>query len=145
MTRLMCAKLGAGVQLSAPYAQHMLGKAERPWRTLRDNASAMLHNMHVPTSMWPCIVNTFVYLRNRTCNRAVGLSGGVPITLLTYQAPDASKFRVFGCMLFVKISDKLRDAASLMASGTWKLVDLPPDRVVASIMWIYKDQIRHKG
>jgi transposase InsO family protein len=29
-TRQMCAHLGVGVQLSAPYAHHMLGKAERP-------------------------------------------------------------------------------------------------------------------
>jgi hypothetical protein len=29
-TRQMCARLGVGVQLFAPYAHHMLGKAERP-------------------------------------------------------------------------------------------------------------------
>jgi hypothetical protein len=33
----MCARLGVGVQFSAPYAHRML---ERPWRTIRDNASA---------------------------------------------------------------------------------------------------------
>jgi hypothetical protein len=37
VTRHMCAGLGVGVQFSAPYAHHMLGKAERPWRTIRDN------------------------------------------------------------------------------------------------------------
>jgi hypothetical protein len=45
VTRRMCAHLGVGVQFSAPYAHHMLGKAKRPWRTIRDNASAMLHTM----------------------------------------------------------------------------------------------------
>jgi hypothetical protein len=30
VTRQMCARMGIGVQLSAPYAHHMLGKAERP-------------------------------------------------------------------------------------------------------------------
>jgi hypothetical protein len=30
VTRQMCARLGVGVQVSAPYAHHMLGKAERP-------------------------------------------------------------------------------------------------------------------
>jgi hypothetical protein len=30
VNRLMCARLGVGVMFSAPYAQHMLGKAERP-------------------------------------------------------------------------------------------------------------------
>jgi transposase InsO family protein len=63
-TRHMCAHLGVGVHLSAPYAHHMLGKAERPWRTIRDNASAILHRMVVPNSMWSCAVNIVVYLRN---------------------------------------------------------------------------------
>jgi hypothetical protein len=96
----MCARLGVGVQFSAPYAHHMLGKAERPWRTIRDNASAMLHSMAVPNSMWSCAVNTVVYLRNRTYNRSVGLTSGIPLTLLKSSVPDASKFRVFGCAVF---------------------------------------------
>jgi hypothetical protein len=28
--------------------------------------------------------------------------------------------------------------SSLMDNGTWELVDLPPGRMVAHIMWIYK-------
>jgi hypothetical protein len=47
----MRARMGVGVQFSAPYARHMLGKAERPWRTIRDNATAMLHSMAVPSFM----------------------------------------------------------------------------------------------
>jgi hypothetical protein len=50
-TRLMCGRLGVGVHYSAPYAHHMLGKAERPWRTLIDNAAALMHSMPVPNSM----------------------------------------------------------------------------------------------
>jgi hypothetical protein len=108
LTSQMCAHLGVGVQFSAPYAHHMLGKAERPWRTIRDNASAMLHNMAAPNSMWSCVVSTFLYLRNRTYNRLVGPNGGVPLTLLTSSVPDASKFRVFGCAVFAKVPEKLR-------------------------------------
>jgi hypothetical protein len=52
-TRLMCGRLGVGVQFSAPYAHHMLGKAERPWRILLDNASTLLHSMS-RTSRTPC-------------------------------------------------------------------------------------------
>jgi hypothetical protein len=108
LTRQMRARLGVGVQFSAPYTHHTLCKAERPWRTLRDNTSAMLHSMSVPNSMWSCAVSTVVYLRNGTYNRAVGLSGGVPLTMLTLTSPDASKFRVFGCDVFAKVPDKLR-------------------------------------
>jgi hypothetical protein len=65
----MCTRMGVGVQFSAPYAHHMLTKAERPLRTIRDNAFAMLHSMVVPNFMWSCAINTFVYIRNRTYNR----------------------------------------------------------------------------
>jgi hypothetical protein len=50
VARQMCACLGVGVEFFAPYAHHLLGKAERPWRTIRDNASAVLHIMAVPNS-----------------------------------------------------------------------------------------------
>jgi hypothetical protein len=68
----------------------------------------MMHSMSVPNSMWSCAVNITVYLHNRTFSRAVSLCGGVPLTLLTSNALDASKFRVFGCIVFAKVHDKLR-------------------------------------
>jgi transposase InsO family protein len=98
VTRRMCARLGVEEQFSAPYAHHMLGKAERPWRTIRD--IAMLQSMAVLNSMWSCAVSSVVYLRNRTYNHLVGLNGGIPLTLLTSSVPDAPKFRVFGCAVF---------------------------------------------
>jgi hypothetical protein len=55
---------------------------------------------------------TVVYLRNRTYIRSVGLTGGVPLSLLTLSAPDASKFRLFGCTVFAKVPDKLRPKLS---------------------------------
>jgi hypothetical protein len=63
-TQLMCMRLGFSTQFSVPYAHHMLGKAERPWRTLRDCASSMLHAMSVPNNMWSCAIITVVHLRN---------------------------------------------------------------------------------
>jgi hypothetical protein len=90
----------------------MLGKAERPWRTMRDSACAMLHSMAVPNSMWSCDVSTVVYLHNRTYIRSVGLTGGIPLTLLTSSVLDASKFRVFGCTVSCQ-------SARQVASETW--------------------------
>jgi hypothetical protein len=49
-----------------------------------------------------------MYLRNRRYNRSVGLTGGIPLTLLTSSVPDASKFRVFQCTVFAKVPDKMR-------------------------------------
>jgi hypothetical protein len=126
VTRQMCAHLGVGVQFSAPYAHHMLGKAERPWRTIRNNASAMLHSIAVPNFMWSCAVNTVVYLCNRTYSRSGGPNGGVPLTILTSYVPDASKFRVFGCAVSAKVPDKQRRALSEKAFRR-VMVGYPPD------------------
>jgi hypothetical protein len=63
-TRQMCAHMGVGVQYSPPYAHHMPSKAERSWRTIRDNASSMLHSMAVPNFMWSCVVSTVVCLQS---------------------------------------------------------------------------------
>jgi hypothetical protein len=102
-TQRVCAHLGVSTQFSAPYAHHILGKqAERPWRTLRDCASAMIHAMSVSPAMWSCAINTNVFLGNCKFNRTAGPRGGVFLTLLTGAIPDASVFREFGCAAFAK-------------------------------------------
>jgi hypothetical protein len=138
-TRQMCARMGVGVQFSAPYAHHMLGKAERPCRTIRNNAYAMLHIMAVPNFMWSCAISTVVYLRNRAYCRSVGLTGGVPLTLHTSSPLTASKFRVFGCTVFAKVPDKLRRKLSENAlRGV--MVGYPPN---APHYRIYNPETRH--
>jgi hypothetical protein len=64
--------------------------------------------MSVPNFMWSCAFSTFVYLRNRTYIHGVDLSSDVPLTMLTSTPPDASKFCLFGCTVFVEVPDKLR-------------------------------------
>jgi hypothetical protein len=64
----------------------------------------MMHGTYVPNSMWSCAVIIIVYLCNRTSSRAIG----VLVTLLTSKVPDASKFRVVGCIAFTNVLDKLR-------------------------------------
>jgi hypothetical protein len=126
VTRQMYARLGVGVQFSAPYAHHMLGKAERTWRTIRDNAYAMLHSVAVPNSRWSCAVSALVFFRNRTYNRSVGLTSGIPLTLHTSSVPGASKFHVFGCAVSAKVPDKLRRKLGEKAfRGV--MVGYPPD------------------
>jgi hypothetical protein len=100
-TQLMCTSLGFSTHFSAPYAHHMLGKAERLWGTLRDYASSMLHAMCVPTSM--CRVRSTPLYTYATAPSAE-LSA---LTLLTGTVHDASTFRVFGCVVFATVLDNL--------------------------------------
>jgi hypothetical protein len=105
----------------------MLGKAKRLWRAIRDSASAMLHSMAVPNSMWSCGVNIVVYLLNLTNSPSVGLIGGVPLTLLTSSVPDASKFRVFGCADFAKVPNKFRRKLGENKAFRGVMIGYPPD------------------
>jgi hypothetical protein len=112
-TCLMSNRLGVGMRYSGPYAYHMLCKVERPkakrtWRTIRDNVFAMMHIVPVLSSMCSCAISTVVYLRNRTISRAAGPSRGVPLTLMTSGTQGATTLRVFGCIAFLKVPDKLR-------------------------------------
>jgi hypothetical protein len=65
--------------------------------------------------MWSCAISTVVHLRNRTYNRVVGPSGGVPLTLLSGTVPDAYAFRVFGCTVFSKVPDNLKRKLGMKA------------------------------
>jgi hypothetical protein len=76
-------KMGVGIQFSAPHPHQMMGNEERLWHTLRDNASAMMQNMYVPSSMWSCAVNIVAYLRNRTLYSVVLLD-----PLMVYLLPS---------------------------------------------------------
>jgi hypothetical protein len=75
--QLMCTKPWFNTKFSTPYThRHILGKAERPWRPLRDCDSSMLHAMFFPNRLWSCAISTVVHLRNRTSNRTVGPAWG---------------------------------------------------------------------
>jgi hypothetical protein len=57
-------------------------------------------------------VNTVIYMCKRVLSRAIGPSGGVPLTLMTMTALNASYFRVFSCTVFAKVPDRLAETAS---------------------------------
>jgi hypothetical protein len=100
--------LGLLMSRSISNTDPLLDKAERPWRSIRDNAYAMMDSIAVPNSMWLFAVSTVVYFRNRTFSRVVGLSGGVPLTLLMSTTLDVSNFRAFRCTVFAEVPSKLR-------------------------------------
>jgi hypothetical protein len=101
----MCAHLGVGVKFSAPYAHHMLGKAECPWRTIQDNASATIcsSQLHVVMRCHHYCVPPQLHVQS--LGRPQWWH---PLTLLTSFVPHASRFRVFGCAVFAKVPDNLR-------------------------------------
>ncbi|MBW0526937.1 hypothetical protein O181_066652 [Austropuccinia psidii MF-1] len=62
-------KRGIGFYPSLPYFQQENGKAERPNRTLRDMARAMLTESGIPDQFWQFAYALACYLHNRLPNR----------------------------------------------------------------------------
>jgi hypothetical protein len=79
-TQFIIAKLGVLTHFSAPYAHDMLGKAERPWRTIRECEFSKSFTIPVSTSMWSSGMRTTMYLCKCTFSRTFGTCGGVLLT-----------------------------------------------------------------
>jgi hypothetical protein len=75
----------------------------------------MMHAMSVPNRRWSCVVGTVVYLRNKHFSKAVGVTGGVPITVIMRFEPEASSFRIFGCNVSAKVPETLRRKMGMKA------------------------------
>jgi len=59
-------------EVTPPYTPQLNGKAERMNRTLLDKTRAIMHHGGVPTELWGEILQTAVYLHNRTPTRVNG-------------------------------------------------------------------------
>ncbi len=70
-------------------------------RTIVESARSMLFHSNTPTELWAEVVNTVVYLRNRSPTTA--LDGITPYECLFNRKPDVANLRVFGCVAFVHI------------------------------------------
>jgi hypothetical protein len=78
----MCGQLGVGTQFSASYVHHMLGKTERPWRTLRDCASAR-NACNGPCGLPYSPSPSALSFSFATARSVATLTDGVPLALVT--------------------------------------------------------------
>ena len=77
--------------------------AERKNRTIMEMArSLLLHAMLDPDAFWQFAVETAIFIHNRVT--VVHPHGKTPHELFTGQKPDLSRFHVFGCDAFVRVS-----------------------------------------
>ena len=57
---------GGRMELTAPYTPQQNGVAERLNRIIVEKAKAMFTDSRLPRNLWPEVVQTAAYLRNRT-------------------------------------------------------------------------------
>ena len=101
------ATTGVKRELSAPYASHQNGTAERSIQTAENGARAMLKDAKLPIEFWDEAVEADTYLRNRT--NSGPYSDGErfsPYEALFGHKPSIDHIRVFGCKCYSYVHPK---------------------------------------
>ena len=99
--------LGIDHQTTVPYTSQQNGVAERTNRTIVERTIALMHSERLPTGLWAEVMDTVVYLKNRSPSRA--LKRSTPFEALTGERPNLSHLRVVGCAAWSLIMKGKRD------------------------------------
>ena len=94
-------------ELTVPHSPQQNGVAERMNRTLLEAARSMMAHAGLPEKYWAEAVETVSYIRNRTPTSALA-GNKTPLEVWSGRKPDVSHMRVFGCMAYAHVPEKLR-------------------------------------
>ena len=97
---------GIAQQLTTAYTPEQNGVAERMNRTLCEAARAMLFNAKLPKKYWAEAISTAAYIRNRLPTRSLE-EGITSFEKWHGHKPNINHIRVFGCMAYAHVADKL--------------------------------------
>lgn len=87
-------------QITAPNSPQQNGVAERYNRTVLTIARSIYYNTGLPEKLWPEVIATANYLRNRNITSVTGLT---PYEALYGRRPTLTHLRQFGCVVFTLI------------------------------------------
>jgi len=95
------------LETTAPYTPEQNGRSERENRTIVECARMMMEAKSVSKQMlWAEIINTTVYLLNRTPSRREPET--TPFEFWTDRKPSVKHFRVFGVNSYMHVPKQLR-------------------------------------
>ena len=86
-----------------PYVHQLNGTAERYNRTITNSARYLLHDSKLNIKYWSEIVRTAVYLKNRTITKTC--ENKTPIEIFLRRKPNINNLRLYGSVVFVRISE----------------------------------------
>ena len=92
--------------MKVPYTPEHNGVAKRKKRSIVGAARAMLHDQSLPFFLWAEACITVVCLQNRSPHCAVG--NKTPKESFTGKKPEASHFRIFGCLTYSHVPSEKR-------------------------------------
>ncbi|SGZ29890.1 BQ5605_C053g12608 [Microbotryum silenes-dioicae] len=91
---------------TVPYAHYQNGVIERGWRTMFKTVRIWLLVSGLPLSFWAFAATAFTYVSNRRPTAA--LPGSTPFEMYHLRKPNVSRFRVWGCVAYVRIAPERR-------------------------------------
>jgi hypothetical protein len=97
---------GGIMELSAPYTLQQNGVAERINRTIIEKSKTMLFDSGLLKNLWPEIVQTAAYLRNRILTKG---EDRTPEERWSDKRPDLAHLKVFECIAYALINKNLQD------------------------------------
>ena len=89
--------------LKMPYVHELNGTAERYNRSVMDTARCLLADAKIHNRFWPEVVETDVYLKNRTL--ANTFEKKTPYEIVMREKPDIRNFKLYGSRVFVRVSE----------------------------------------
>ncbi|MCO5565166.1 hypothetical protein L7F22_018839 [Adiantum nelumboides] len=99
-------KHGIQRQFSCRYTPQQNGVAERKNTHIAEAARALMSEKKMPPCYLAEVASTAVYTMNRTPTTA--LHGMTPEVTFTGKKSDVSHFKVFGCIVYVRLPNELR-------------------------------------
>ena len=104
MVALMRDEIKCRYTTIAPYNPRANGVMERQWRTMGSETVKLLEKSNLPRNFAWYALNQTVSVRNTLPIR--GDVTNCPLSLFTGVKPNASQFRVFGCVVYAKIYNR---------------------------------------
>ena len=108
---------------SCPYSPHQMGHIERCWGTLFAMARCILYDSKVPTHLWPYVVKTTAYIRNRCFSERLQ---STPLEAATGRRPNLAALHIFGAKVFGYVQFKRKLEPRATASVLWVMTITHP-------------------
>lgn len=88
---------GIKMEYTAPYTPAQNGISERLNRTIIERTIAVMKNRNIPIFLWPEIMKSIVYIKNRTYSSVIKMT---PYEALIGRRPDISNIRILGSLAY---------------------------------------------
>jgi transposase InsO family protein len=106
----LCTELGITQEFTSPDSPEQNAPAERPWRTIGDQAQAMMLRAGLTgpeyRTLWPYAMTTAAYVGNLIPSNSI--DGAIPEEAWSGEPAEYDHLRVFGCAAYVHIPKSRR-------------------------------------